>query len=197
MDLRTNGKLDTSAASLSDSDSSSSGGNDASSLGQSFVSGILESIGLDGSLFSNPLEWPTVKSAMAGVNFLGGLLSGKSSDTGAAGGGGTVGGFAAGAADSVGLGGMLSAIPNVTDFQSGSPQLAAGEFNPAVAGGGAPAGGGSMSTFAPHGQGGGAAPGPMVDNSINFNGQVGMSPAAVENKVMSMQTARTRTTKIN
>jgi len=198
-ELRTSGKQIKADSSAVGSSSAAGGGNDASSLGQTFVSGILEAIGLDGSLFSNPLEWPTVKSAMAGVNFLGGLMSGGGGDATAAGGGGTVGGFASGAADAVGLGGMLSAIPtNVTDFgQSGSPQLAAGEFNPAVAGGVSAASSGSMSAFAPHGQGAGAAPGPAVDNSINFNGNVGMAPTDVENKVTSMASARTRTTKVN
>lgn len=164
------------------------GGNDASSLGQTFVSGILESIGLDGSIFSNPLEWPTVKSAMAAVNWAGGLLAG--------GGGGTSGGFAAGAADSVGLGGLLSAIPgvdSVLDAQSGSPTLGPGVFNPAAAGGTSTSGPAGMSAFAPH-QGGGQAPGPAIDNSINLTGNIGMSPTDVTNKFASEQYARTRTT---
>lgn len=198
-ELRTSGKQIKADSSAVGSSSAAGGGNDVSSLGQSFVSGILEAIGLDGSLFSNPLEWPTVKSAMAGVNFLGGLMSGGEGDATAAGGGGTVGGFASGAADAVGLGGMLSAIPtNVTDFgQSGSPQLAAGEFNPAVAGGVSAASSGSMSAFVPHGQGAGGAPGPAVDNSINFNGNVGMAPADLRTQMDSANNARTRTTKVS
>ena len=178
LDLRTNGKLDT-RASASASTVSESGGSDGSSLGQTFVSGILESFGLDGSLFSNPLEWPSVKSLMAGVNFAGGLLSQATGVGGEAG----AGGFAGGVADAVGLGGMLSAIPG----------LSPGGVNPAVAGtdlmvatAGAPAA---------H-SGSGAAPGP-VDNSINFNGNVGMAPADVQTKVTQMQTDRTRTTKVN
>jgi hypothetical protein len=51
-------------------------GGDGSSLGQSLFSGVLESIGLDGSVFSNPLEWANVKSGMALANWGGGLLQG-------------------------------------------------------------------------------------------------------------------------
>lgn len=195
-ELRTNGKLDTSS-SAADAESAKSGpgGMDGGSLGQTIFGGLLESIGLDGSLFSNPLEWPSVKSLMAGVNFAGGLLANA---TGA--GGSTPGGFASGAADAVGLGGMLSAIPNassVLDMQSGSPQLAPGEFNPGVTGAVASAAGSSMSAFAPHGGGAGAAPGPAVDNSININGPVGMDPAALQTTMRTEQNARTRTTKVN
>ena len=50
-------------------------GPDGQSLGQSIIAGMLQSVGLDGSLFSNPLEWPNVKSVMAGLNYGGGLLS--------------------------------------------------------------------------------------------------------------------------
>jgi hypothetical protein len=173
-------------------------GPDTQSLGGMFVSGVLESIGLDGSLFSNPLEWPSVKSLMAGVNYAGGLLSiagatPESLGTTASAGGG---GFASGAADAVGLGGLLSAIPSISDdtARSGSPALAPGEFNPGVAGGSvATASGSSMSAFAPH-QGGGQAPGPAVDNSININGPVGMDPASLQTKLRTEQNARTRTT---
>lgn len=53
-----------------------SGGTDWSEVGKMIFSGFLEGTGLDGSLFSNPFEWPTVKSAMAGLNFLGGFIGG-------------------------------------------------------------------------------------------------------------------------
>ena len=178
-------------------------GPDTNSLGGMFVSGLLESVGLDGSLFSNPLEWPSIKSLMAGVNWAGGLLSiagATPEGMGAAGGGGTAGGFAAGAADAVGLGGLLSAIPSATEMasRSGSPVLAPGEFNPAVAGGTSVGSTPGMSTFAPapH-SGGGGAPGPAVDNSININGPVGMDPNALQTKLRSEQAARTRTTKVH
>lgn len=197
-ELRTSGKLVEGSSTSADGTSSGSGGMDGSSLGQTFVSGILESIGLDGTLFSNPLEWPSVKSAMAGINFLGGLASiaGATGEDGTAAAGSTVGGFAAGAADSVGLGGLLSAIPSAADAtfdpQSGSPALAPGEFNPGVAGGSIsiPAPPGAMTKV---GGGAGAQTTGSVDNSINFIGPVGLDPASVENKVNSMQSARTRT----
>lgn len=51
-------------------------GVDGQSFGQSLFAGLLQGIGLDGSLFSNPFEWPTVKSVMAGLNWGGGLLAG-------------------------------------------------------------------------------------------------------------------------
>jgi len=57
-----------------------SGEEDWTSVGKMIFSGFLEGTGLDGSLFSNPFEWPTVKSAMAGVNFLGALFSGKNQE---------------------------------------------------------------------------------------------------------------------
>ena len=47
-----------------------------SDVGKMIFSGFLEGTGLDGSLFSNPFEWPTVKSGMAGLNFLGGFIGG-------------------------------------------------------------------------------------------------------------------------
>jgi intein/homing endonuclease len=46
-------------------------GQDASSFGQTLVSGMLQAVGLDGSVFSNPLEWPNVKSGMALANWAG------------------------------------------------------------------------------------------------------------------------------
>ena len=49
-------------------------GMDGESLGQSIVSGMLQTIGLDGSLFSNPFEWPNVKSGMALANWGAGML---------------------------------------------------------------------------------------------------------------------------
>lgn len=200
-DLQTNGKL-VPNKSGSDSTSAGSSSEPGKDFGQMFVSGLMESIGLDGSLFSNPMEWPTIKSAMAGVNWLGKLFSGQGSDATAvadtsASGGGTVGGFASGAADAVGLGGLLSAIPKPSQFTSGSPALAPGEFNPAVAGGTAVAAAPGMSAFAPPPNPAAAGQNaPQVDNSINFQGPVGMAPADIENKVTSMQTARTRTTMV-
>lgn len=43
-------------------------------FGQSLVSGIMQSLGLDGTLFSDPLSWPNVQSLMAGINWGGNVL---------------------------------------------------------------------------------------------------------------------------
>lgn len=53
---------------------SSNGSNDAASLGKGLFDGLLQGLGLDGSVFSNPLEWPNFKPAMALVNWGCGLL---------------------------------------------------------------------------------------------------------------------------
>lgn len=186
------------------------GANAGQEFGKMMVSGLLETIGLDGSLFSNPLEWPSVKSLMAGINWAGGLLSvagakpegqnGGAAATGAAVGGG--GGGIGGAGSGLDAGGLLSAVPSIAantlpSGTSGSPALAPGEFNPAVAGGTAVAQNGGMSTFAPPAphQGGGQPPGP-VDNSINFNGNVGMDPNELRTQMRNENNARTRTTVI-
>lgn len=58
------------------------------SVGQAIFGGILQSIGLDGSVFSNPFEWPNVKSLMAGLNFGGALLKGLGAKNNPNGGGG-------------------------------------------------------------------------------------------------------------
>ncbi|ASR85905.1 tape measure protein [Mycobacterium phage Peanam] len=198
-ELRTKGKFVEGSSS-----SGEGGGLNGADLGRTFVSGILESIGLDGSLFSNPLEWPTVKSAMAGVNFLGGLLSGGGGQGGASAGAAVApGGFAEGVAGAVGLEGLLTSLaPGERNPaagwtpQSGSPALAPGQFNPATAGGSTLAEGvvGAMSAFAPdvaqHGQGQGAAPGPGGD--VNFNGPVGMDPQALRQEFRTEMHSRSR-----
>ncbi|MGC5027063.1 hypothetical protein ACLQ3K_20130 [Tsukamurella sp. DT100] len=76
------------------------------SLGQNLVSGMLQAIGLDGSLFSNPFEWPNVKSLFAGINYAGGLakaVAGQSSEN--------TGGLVGGAGAGLGLN-----IPNLADL---------------------------------------------------------------------------------
>ncbi|AXH46857.1 endolysin [Mycobacterium phage Aminay] len=214
-ELRTKGKYEKGKA----GSSSKSGGLSGEDFGKTFVSGMLESIGLDGSLFSNPLEWPSVKSAMAGINFFGGLLSGKGSEDGTdagTAGAASPGGFAAGAADAVGLGGLLSVLPSPSDMagatgtdaagwtaQSGSPVLAPGQYNPATVGVNSvasPAGPADvLSAFAPHGPlpGPANAQGGPVDNSININNPQGDVPPAWRDQVRSEQNQRTRTTKVN
>ncbi|ALF00451.1 endolysin [Mycobacterium phage Mufasa] len=178
-----------------------SGGMDGSDLGKTFVSGMLESIGLDGSVLSNPLEWPTIKSLFAGINFMGGLLSGKGQE----GEGDSPGGFAGGVADNLGLGALLKGMGTSPingeeagwTPQSGSPALAPGEFNPATIGGGSVAEGAvdAMSAFVPSAAKAAQGDQPaQVDNSINFTGPVGMDPVALRSQIHSEQNARTRST---
>jgi TP901 family phage tail tape measure protein len=129
---------------------------DWSSVGGTIMGGMLETLGLQGDVFSNPFEWPTVKSAMAGINFVAGLVKSvaKSNDpmarTGSP-------GFSADALTGGG-GGDLSSIgdmlPGVADFL---PQQ--------------------------HGPQQGAAPGPVFDMS---NSQFGWSPADFEQKQQEM-----------
>ncbi|ASR85715.1 tape measure protein [Mycobacterium phage Edugator] len=191
-ELRTKGKF-------KEGKSKSSGdtGGGAADLGKTFVSGVLESIGLDGSLFSNPLEWPTVKSLMAGINFAGGLLAGGDEDSA-----GGSGGFSDGVAESTGLGGLFKALGGGEQgftAESGSPKLAPGEFNPAVANNATSVAGSAadaLSAFLPavH-TGQGNPPGP-VDNSITINNPVGNMPQPWRDQVHAEQNARTRTTHV-
>lgn len=79
------------------------GQQDWSSVGKMIFSGFLESFGLDGSVFTNLLDTPNVKSAMAGINFLGGLLGGGGDSGGGTSGSGLGGGFmGGGGGDSLG-----------------------------------------------------------------------------------------------
>ncbi|MGH3956952.1 MAG: tape measure protein [Mycobacterium sp.] len=45
------------------------GGGMGQGLGQGIVSGLFQGLGIDGSVFSNPMEWPNVKSGMAALNW--------------------------------------------------------------------------------------------------------------------------------
>lgn len=187
-ELRTKGKyVEGSSSSSSMGGSDSAGGGEGENFGQMFVSGLLESVGLDGSLFSNPLEWPSVKSIMAGVNYVGGLLSTAGVDPNATttDGATTLTNGVADVADSTGLGSMLSAIPDVV-----TPGVNPG-VNSTVA-----STSGVSPAMAPH-TGTGQQPGPVVDNSININGNVGMNPGDVQTKLRTENAARTRTTKVN
>ena len=182
-ELRTKGKMTDSSSSSggsADGSGSSSGGDD---FGQMFMSGLLESVGLDGSLFSNPLEWPSVKSIMAGVNYVGGLLSTAGVDPNATTDGTSTVSGVSDVADATGVGGMLSTISGVLP----------GNLNPGVNDTVAV---GAPGVAAPH-TGTGSAPGPAIDNSININGPVGMAPVDVQNKLRTESAARTRTTKVN
>jgi tape measure domain-containing protein len=95
---------------------------DFSSLGSSFMGGIMQSIGLDGSVFSNPFEWANVKSGMALANWGGGLIQGLSGDGPAAGGGGGMG--------MGGLGGFLQPLgagPTLTQTAPDAPHQGGGQ----------------------------------------------------------------------
>lgn len=144
-------------------ESGSPGGPDASSLGQSLVSGLLQGLGLDGSVFSNPLEWPNVKSGMALANWGGGLLKNFLHNTSGEEGDSTdlTGGVAGGSLSSIGL-------PSLTDFIK---PIGPGPATPF-----------STSPNAPH-AGSGATPGPAVV----VNGNVGMDPRAFTQRVEGAQ----------
>ncbi|AMU71428.1 tape measure protein [Mycobacteroides abscessus] len=45
------------------------GGGMGQGLGQGIISGLFQGLGIDGSVFSNPMEWPNVKSGMAALNW--------------------------------------------------------------------------------------------------------------------------------
>lgn len=101
-------------------------------LGKSLWGGLMETIGLDGSVFSNPFEWPNVKSAMAGVNWLGKSLLGDGTDQA---------GASTGSGDP--LGGILNAASGAIGLDSLAPANVAPDTTQ-------------------HGAGAGAAPGPAV-----------------------------------
>ncbi|MCV7226056.1 tape measure protein [Mycolicibacterium komossense] len=156
---------ETGAASSSSSDSG------LGDLGKTLWGGLLETIGLDGSVFSNPFEWPTIKSAMAGVNLLGSVLSGgtgSDSAGGAGGGGGDLLGGLLGAADST----LRTNLNPASDLAAPATNVAPDTTR--------------------HGTGNGQAPGPavVIENA-------GMSPQDVANKLTAEQNARTRTTKVH
>ena len=90
--------------------SSGTGQQDWSDVGKMIFSGFLESFGLDGSVFTNLFQTPNFKSAMAGVNFMGGLL-GAVFGGGDDGSGGWTGG--GGSDTSGGLGNLLGGMSDV------------------------------------------------------------------------------------
>lgn len=177
--------------SLGSSSSSSGGGSSMGSLGSAVSGGdgsdlmgemsdILKG-GIKENLFggtglSDPSEWPNVKSAMAGLQFLLNLV-GLQMPGGA---GGQAGG--------------------VSPFnpQSGSPALSPGDFNPAIAGSAGSSGGGlpGLSGFMPnamnpaqHGAQQGAAPGPGGDT---YNITTHESTQTVQKSVDAVKSANQR-----
>lgn len=140
------GKFKEASAKAKSGDSSAGG----ESLGKGLFDGILQGIGLDGSLFSNPFEMPNVKSAMAVANFGGGLLQqllGGGQDDGSV---GPSGGGGGGALPFGGLADLLK-------------PMAAGPQNPI------------QLPNAEHGGGAGAPPGP----ALVVQGNVGWDPRAL------------------
>ncbi|QFG09970.1 endolysin [Mycobacterium phage Antsirabe] len=101
-------------------DASSGGGFD--DLGKSLWGGLMETIGLDGSVFSNPFEWPHVKSAMAGVNWLGKALLGDGSDQPAGSGGDLLSGMLNPAAAMVGATPATNVAPDTAAHGTGNGQ---------------------------------------------------------------------------
>lgn len=136
----------------------------AQGFGQSLVSGLLQGIGLDGSVFSNPLEWPNVKSALALVNWGGGLAKAWASADGQDPSGD--GGMTGGALNGIGL-------PNVADFLKPIPP---GSTTPIARPDEAHAGSG-------------AAPGPTYDLR---GAQLGVSPTEFTQKLDARQNSATR-----
>lgn len=124
-------------------------------LGESMFSAVLQSIGLDGSVFANPLDWPNVKSAMAALNYGGGLLKGvlggTREDTSAASSGGGAG--------------TPFALPGLTDLLTLSGPQVTSPVDPATT---------------THGGAAGGAPGPLVA----YNGPVtmGVDPRAMTDR---------------
>lgn len=152
------------------------GGGDFGQLGSFIKDGLTETALPQG--FSDPTQWPMMKSIMAGVNFFGGLGGGIPDPTG---------GFLSNAARGFGL--------NIFNPQSGSPRLAPGEFNPAVAGGGGNGGSsiaGALSAFVPKGGGGDTT----IDNStkVSFPNTSGQMPTQWQDHLAGVAQAKTRTT---
>lgn len=178
------------------------GGNDPSQLGSILTGGLLEESGFDGSVFSNPLQWPTVKSGLAALNAFSALLPGAKN--------GKASGVLGGVGQSLGLGGLFDHIAGSAQAphnaaanwqaQSGSPKLSPGVFNPSTPGtpGTPDVGSAALSAFtsatAGAGNQGGKGQG-GVDNSMNvsFQGN-GWDAGKIAKDIKTTQNARTRST---
>ncbi|GAS95442.1 uncharacterized protein RMCC_2408 [Mycolicibacterium canariasense] len=64
--------------------SGGSGGPSGASFGQDMLSGLMEAVGLDGSVFSDPTQWGIWKLFTGGANYLGGLLKNFQTNSGPA-----------------------------------------------------------------------------------------------------------------
>lgn len=155
--------------------SSGSSGPDGGSFAQDMIGGALEAIGLDGSVFSNPMDWGIWKLATGGANWLGGMLKNIAPAEG--GGPGPFGGPlgpAPGPGNDGGLGGLSLGeggdISSVGDTLTAAlPQ--ARDFLPSAATG---------------------APGP-IDASTHFHGNVGMDPKGITTAIDHKRNDRVRT----
>lgn len=87
--------LSLSKATKANEDAALKADKNAEALGKGLVSGILEGLGLDGSVFSDPTQWGIWKLFTGGINYAGGL------------------------ADSIGKGGQGAAQPGGTDMLGG------------------------------------------------------------------------------
>jgi tape measure domain-containing protein len=135
-------------------------GQDFSSVGRSLVSGLLQGVGLDGSVFSDPTQWANVKSGMALANWGGGLLQGLM--------GGSQTESGAPITDMGGGGLGLPGLPNIADFIKPLPN---GSVQP--------------QPDAPH-QGGGQQPGP-AGPSVVVNGNLGVNPRDFTQRIDAKQ----------
>ncbi len=146
---------------------SGAGDNGGQSLGQSLWSGLLQGIGLDGSVFSNPLEWPNVKSLLAGINWGGGLLKGMGSKKD---GDQTVTGTS-GSDVASGFLGQLN-LPNVGDYLKPIPKLEQKVQTPAMPGG----------------------PLPLQQPGVVVNGNVGYDPREFTQRIDAQRNQTIRRT---
>lgn len=173
---------------------SAGGGDDiGSTIGKTFMSGIMETLGVNGDLFSNPMDWPNVKSGMALLNVAGGMIKNSQSqgsdgaslpmaaDAGGGGGSGMDGLF--GSLTKLGHGGGAGYTPE----HPGST-LAPGRFNPSAPGATAP------SFSAP--KAGGDQGGVVNDNRTIFNGNVDGDVSRAMSEQHNARVRRTRTTKV-
>lgn len=62
--------------------SGESGGPSGASFGQDLMSGLMEAVGLDGSVFGDPTQWGIWKLFTGGANYLGGLLKNFQTNSG-------------------------------------------------------------------------------------------------------------------
>lgn len=161
----------------------------AQTLGGGLVKGLLEGIGLDGSVFGDPTEWGIFKLAVGGLNWGAKLMQnmGKNPDgTPKNGGGGGTGftGFTGGGGGGGLLDGLFSGL-GVTGMQQNAPAPGPGlNVSNAVSNTAAPGSAVAAATNVPGGPGYtgplGAPPGPVsTDQSVNFYGPVNNAPPAV------------------